>query len=160
MAGNPEKLTDATPKEDLLKCHLCDSYFEKQEGFYCPKCKRGPLCKKHKVRGRRECVSCILDLRTKELTDLKGQEQNIQSFLKFIHFLFMLFAIFYVSYKLNLAQQVELLNNDLIADNLIYLGIVIGCGYIFFFVILFSQKKKIEMLETQMAKERRLFSKA
>lgn len=158
MADKPLKKPEPGPGGDLLKCPVCDSYFEKQDGFHCPKCKRGPLCRKHRVRGKRECLSCVLDRKTRELTLLKDQEQNIRSFLKFMHFLFTTFMIFFVSYKLNLAQTVDFLNNDLIADNLIYLGIAALGGYIFFFVILFSQKKKIEMLSNEILKQRRQFS--
>lgn len=141
-------------KEDNIKCPVCDTYFLQKEGFNCPKCKRGPLCKKHRVHGRRECISCIIDLKIRELNILKGQTHNIKSFLRLTQFVFLLFSVFFVSMRLGLAEIVEILQNNLIADSTIYLGMVSVLGYIIFYTILYNQRQKIGLLESEIEKIR------
>lgn len=140
------------PHEDLVRCSVCDVYFEKEEGFRCPKCRRGPLCKKHRVTGRRECVSCLFDRRLKELQALKGQETSIKNFLLLLQFIFLVFAIFFISVRMGLAEEVDFLQNTIMVDNLIYVGIIPVLGFLLFYGILYNQKKKIVSLETEMKK--------
>ncbi|MDP2156497.1 MAG: hypothetical protein Q8K68_02160, partial [Nitrospirota bacterium] len=54
-------------RSELTKCPVCDNYVHQQESFVCPRCKKSHLCRKHRVPGRRECASCVFDLKKKEL---------------------------------------------------------------------------------------------
>jgi hypothetical protein len=136
--------------EDLIKCPVCDIYLKKTEGFICSRCRRGPLCKKHKIAGSKECASCVFDRRRKLLSSLKKQEMSLSSFLMFLQFLFMVFAVFFVSIKIGLDKNVELLQYDFVRDSLPYIGIIAVLGYIGFFIIRFGQRGRIEKLESEM----------
>jgi hypothetical protein len=56
-----------------------------------PAVRKGPLCRKHRVPGRKECASCVFDIRKEELQALTGQRMNIKQFPQFT---FILFAVF------------------------------------------------------------------
>lgn len=136
--------------EDLIKCPVCGIYLKRTEGFICSKCRRGPLCKKHKISGSKECASCVFDRRRKMLSALKEQEMSLSSFLMFLQFLFMIFAIFFVAIKVGLDQTVEFLQYNLIQGSLPYIGIIAVSGYIVFYMLRFGQRGKIAKLESEM----------
>ena len=94
-------------KEELIRCSVCDVYLEGDKGFTCPKCRRGPLCKSHRVARRRECASCVYEMQKKDLNDLKTQEQNLRSFLKLLQFLFIVFAIFFIAMKTGIPEVLD-----------------------------------------------------
>ena len=141
-------------QEDLAKCPVCDFYFKREEGFTCIKCRRGPLCKKHKVSGTKECASCVIERRNKELSDLKEQERSLNSFLRFLQFLFLVFAVLFIAYRIGLEDTVEFLKYSFIKDILPYIGGGSFLGYLFFYFILYNQKAKNLELETVIKKMR------
>jgi hypothetical protein len=141
-------------QEDTAKCPVCDVYFNKTEGFICIKCRRGPLCKRHKVAGTKECSGCVIERRHKELSILKEQEVSIQGFLRLLQFLFLVFAVLFIALKAGLDDMVEFLQNSLIKDILPFIGVGAFLGYLFFYFILFSQKAKTHEIENFIKKTR------
>ena len=135
--------------EELIRCVACDDYIRSSEGFYCPTCKKGPLCKKHHLSRHRECLGCTFDLKLKEVTILKQQEKNIKSFVSFGHFLFLVFAVFFVATKFGLTKEIELLQNHLITGSLIYIGIGSAILYGIFYILLVSQRNRIVSAESE-----------
>ncbi len=138
--------------EDLLRCPVCEVYMKKTEGFICSRCRRGPLCKKHKVAGSSECASCIYDRRRKDLLQLKEQEINLKSFLRLLQFLFLVFAVFFIALRAGLEDTVEFLKSSFITDGLLYLGGIAVFGYIVFYFILYSQRGRIQEVESELKK--------
>ena len=134
-------------REELIRCVACDDYIKSSDGFYCQKCRKGPLCRKHRLSGRRECRSCTIDLKLREMNLLKRQEKNIRSFIRFVQFLFMVFSIFFVAIKFSLAEEVPFLHNHLITESLLYLGIGSVVLYGIFFAVLLNQRSKIDSIE-------------
>ena len=138
--------------EDLLKCPVCEVYMNKNEGFVCSTCKRGPLCKKHKVVRSTECASCAYDRRRKALLLLKEQETSLKSFLRLLQFLFLVFAVFFIALRAGLGDTVEFLQSSYITDSLLYLGAIAVVGYIVFYFILYNQRGKIQEVESEIKK--------
>ena len=138
--------------EDLLRCPVCEVYMKKTEGFICSTCKRGPLCKKHKVIRSSECASCVYDRRRKALLLLKEQEMNLKSFLRLLQFLFLVFAVFFIALRAGLEDTVEFLQSSFITDGLLYLGGIAVFGYIVFYFILYNQRGKIQEVESEIRK--------
>jgi hypothetical protein len=138
--------------EDLIRCPVCEVYLKKTEGFICSKCKRGPLCKKHKVIRSSECASCLYDRRRKDLLLLKEQEINLKSFLRLLQFLFLVFAVFFIALRSGLEDTVEFLQSSFIKDSLLYLGGIAVFGYIVFYFILYNQRGKIQEAESEIRK--------
>jgi len=138
--------------EDLVQCPVCDTYLKKSEGFTCVQCKRGILCKKHKIEGSKECASCVFDRKNREYKVLKEQEMNLKSALRFFQFLFLVFAVFFVALRSGLGEVVEILQNSFITDGMVLLGIASAAGYIIFFLILFNQRGKAAALEAEVRK--------
>jgi hypothetical protein len=138
--------------EDLLRCPVCEVYMKKGEGFICSKCKRGPLCKKHKVARSTECASCVYDRRRKALLMLKEQEINLKSFLRLLQFIFLVFAVFFIALRTGLGDTVEFLRSSYIADGLLYLGGIAVFGYIVFYFILYNQRGRIQEAESEIRK--------
>jgi len=140
----------AEDTEDLIKCPVCEIYMKKAEGFICSRCRRGPLCKNHKISGSKECASCVFDRRRRSHSALKDQEASLSSFLRFLQFLFMVFAVFFVAIKIGLDQTVEVLQYDFLKESLPYIGMIAVSGYFIFYVIRFSQRSRITQLESEM----------
>jgi hypothetical protein len=138
--------------EDLLRCPVCEVYMKKSEGFICSKCKRGPLCKKHKVLRSSECASCVYDGRRKSLLILKEQENSLKSFLSLLQFLFLVFAVFFIALRAGLGETVEFLQSSYITDGLLYLGGIAVFGYVVFYFILYTQRGKIQEVESEIRK--------
>ncbi len=131
-------------RDEHSKCPVCEVYINQSEGFICPQCRRGPLCKKHRVAGWKECASCVFDLMKKTLDSLRGQETSIRQFLRFLQFLFLVFAVFFTALRFGLAEFVEILRTDMISTYILYLGFVPALGYVLFGIILYNQRGKIE----------------
>jgi hypothetical protein len=135
-------------REELIRCVACEDYIKSDDAFYCPRCKKGPLCRKHRLSGRRECRSCTIDLKLREMNILKKQEKNIRSFIRFVQFLFLVFSVFFVAIRFNLAEELSFLQNHLSAETLLYLGI----GSIVLFgicsIVLLIQRSKIGSIES------------
>ena len=146
--------TPLEKQEDLAKCPVCEFYFKRDEGFTCIKCKRGLLCKKHKVAGTKECTSCVIERRHKELSDLKAQERSLNSFLRLLQFIFLLFAVLFIAYKIGLEDTVEFLKFSFIKEALPYIGGGAFLGYIVFYFILYNQRAKNLELENVIRKMR------
>ena len=138
--------------EDLVKCPVCQIYLKKTEGFICISCKRGLLCKKHKIAGSRECASCVFDRKKKALAVIKEQETNLNSFLRLLQFLFLVFAVFFIALRAGLGDTVEFLQSSYITDSLLYLGAIAVVGYIVFYFILYNQRGKIQEVESEIKK--------
>jgi hypothetical protein len=83
------------------------------------------------------------------VTLLKQQEKNIRSFVNFVHFLFLIFAVFFAATKFGLTKEIELLQNNLITDSLIYIGIGSAVLYGIFYILLVSQKNRIVSVESE-----------
>jgi len=138
--------------DELMVCPICESYLRKEEGFTCPRCRRGPLCKTHRVPDRKECSGCVFEMTGKELVELKIQQKSIKSAMQFMQFLFIVFVILFVSIRTGIPDAVEFLQDSFIADAVGYLGILSVCGYIFFFFMMQSQKNKIIETEAKLNK--------
>jgi hypothetical protein len=136
--------------EGLLRCPVCDSYLGKNEGFTCPRCRRGPLCRTHRVPGRRECAGCVFEMQAEELRNLRRQEDSIRSFLKLLQFLFIVFAIVFVALRAGIAETIEFLQYSIITQSLELIGGISVVGYVLFHLILYNQKQRISGLESQM----------
>jgi hypothetical protein len=152
MTEDVRKVQGTKGPDDLVTCLVCDDYLRKEDGFTCPKCRRGPLCKKHKAPDRRECVSCVFEMKAGELAELKKQEQSIRGFLSLMQFLFIMCAILFVTTETGLADMVEFLKFSFITENVKYMGILSVSGYLLFYAILYNQKRKISEMESQMSK--------
>jgi hypothetical protein len=139
----------AEHREDLLKCSVCEIYLGKNEAFICAQCKRGPLCKKHRIPGTKKCASCVFDDKKEALSALKEQELNLKGFLRFLQFLFLVFAIFFIALRIGLEETVELLHNSVIKDGLLFIGGGAVLGYLIFYFILYNQKARIAALEEE-----------
>ncbi len=142
----------AEKKEELIRCSVCDVYLEGEKGFICPRCRRGPLCRGHRVPGRRECASCAYEMQKKELNDLRSQEHSLKSFLKLLQFLFLIFAIFFIALKTGIPEVLDLLESSVITSGLKYLGGLSVAGYVIFYAMLFYQRQKISQMEEEMSK--------
>ena len=138
--------------EDLFRCPVCEVYMNKTDGFICSTCKRGPLCKKHKVIRSSECASCVYDRRRKALLMLKEQEINLKSFLRLLQFIFLVFAVFFIALRAGLGDTVEFLKSSYITDSLLYLGAIAVVGYMVFYFILYNQRGKIQEVESEIKK--------
>lgn len=130
-------------KEELVRCPICDDYFDVIGGFYCPKCRRGPLCKKHRASGTKECLSCTLDTKLHEINALRGQEQSIKSFVSFIQFVFLVFSVLFIALQFGVFEEVEFLRHNTFTENLIYIGLGAAVLYAISYVIRLGQRKKI-----------------
>jgi hypothetical protein len=135
---------------DLVRCAACDDHIKISEGFTCPRCKKGLLCKKHRLSRHRECLSCTFDLKLREVNTLRDQEKNIKSFIRFAQFLFMVFAVFFTATKLGFTNEIEFLQNHFITDSLLYMGIGAVILWGIFYVVLFSQRGRIASVENAM----------
>jgi hypothetical protein len=138
--------------QELIRCSVCDVYLEGDKGFICSRCKRGPLCKMHRVRGRRECASCVYEMQKKALNDLKKQEHNLKSFLRLLQFLFLVFAIFFIALKTGIPEVLDSLRSSIITDGIGYLGGLSVVGYLLFYGVLHNQRQKIAEMESDMNK--------
>jgi hypothetical protein len=141
-------------EEGLIKCSVCEEYLKKNEGFYCPKCKKGPLCKKHRSPGKKECISCTIEIKLHEIKTLSGQEKSIQHFIRFIQFLFLVVSVFFIALKLGMLDEIDFLKNNIFTENLIYIGIGTVVFYAISYIVLFSQKAKIADLHSEIEKIR------
>lgn len=139
-------------KEELVRCSVCDVYLEGDKGFICSRCRRGPLCKIHRVPRRRECASCVYEMQKKDLNNLRVQEHNLKSFLRLLQFLFLVFAIFFIALKTGIPEVLDSLRSSIIMDGLGYLGGLSVVGYLIFYGILYNQRQKISEMEVEMNK--------
>ena len=139
-------------RQELLRCPVCDTYIRREEGFTCPRCRRGPLCKSHRVPKRRECASCIFDIRNKELIGLREQEQSLKSFLRLLQFLFVVFAIFFVVVRVGAVEMLEFLRDSFVADGIGYLGALSVAGYLIFYFLMIGQRQKIREVEGELGR--------
>ena len=141
-------------QEDLERCPVCEHYFKRGEGFTCVRCRRGLLCKRHRVAGTKECSSCVIERRHKELSALKEQEMSLKSFLRLLQFIFLVFAVLFIALKIGLEDMVEFLQYSLIKEILPYVGIGAFLGYLVVYFILYNQKSKTLELENVIRKMR------
>ncbi len=149
-----------TEQEELKRCLICTTYIKGTEGFTCPRCKKGPFCKKHRMPGRRECAGCVFEMKHREVLELKKQEQSIKDFIKLLQFVFLVFAVFFVAIRMGLTEFVDFLKDSIVTHNLVYFGIIPVAGYLLFYIILYNQRSKIKGLEGEMhAMERLRMSK-
>ena len=79
---------------------------------------------------------------------LKQQEMNIKSFIRVVQFLFLVYSIFFIAIKFRLAEEVSFLQNHLITESLLFLGIGSVVLYGIFFAVLLNQRSKIDSLES------------
>jgi uncharacterized protein (DUF983 family) len=138
--------------QELLRCSVCDIYLEGEKGFICPRCRRGPLCKSHRVLGRRECASCVFEMQRKDLNDLKTQEHNLRSFLRLLQFLFIVFAIFFIALKTGIPEVLNIVESSVITMGIKYVGGLSVAGYVLFYGVLLVQRRKIAEMESEMSK--------
>lgn len=142
--------TEIANKQELKSCTICDAYLKNGEGFICPKCRRGPLCRNHRLSGNKLCTSCVYDVKAEEMTALRAQEQSIKGFLRMTQFLFLLSVILFVAMKMNLAEISEFMENVWITDHVVYMmaGVSVA-GYVLFYTILYGQGKRIDQLGSE-----------
>jgi hypothetical protein len=150
MADKKEK------KENLLECPMCGTYLQRNEGFTCPKCRRGPFCRTHRIPGERACPGCVLEIKSKEISTLKAQEKSLKGFSLFLQFFFIVFAIFFVADKLGFGKYMELLIINVIVEYSLYIGLVALLGSLVFYILLRAQRSRINELESQVSKIRSL----
>jgi hypothetical protein len=141
-------------QENLTRCPVCESYFKSSEGFTCIRCRRGPVCYKHKVAGTKECVSCVIDRKLKEHSEIKSQEMSLNSFLRFLQFLFLIFVVLFIAVQMGLDDTLELLQYDFIKGALPFLGGGAFLGYIVMYFVLHNQKAKTLEFENAIRKMR------
>jgi hypothetical protein len=139
-------------RSDLTQCPVCDTYVNQQESFACPRCKKSPLCRKHRVPGRMECASCVFDLKKREQSALINQEGSIRHFLKFLQFIFLFCAVIFIALKAGISEHVEILQYAMLSTYILYFSILPIAGYILFSIILLSQRRRIADIELQMKK--------
>ena len=140
------------PREEVVQCSVCQEYIRFNEGFQCPKCRRTPLCKKHRTPGRKECVSCVIEMKLLELKTLREQEQSIKNFNRFLQFLFLVFALLFIALNIGVAEEVEWLKDNIFADNLIYIGIGNIVIYVISYSFMVSQSKRNDMIASEIEK--------
>jgi len=145
-----KEMANEKEQGELIRCPVCETYLKKNEGFTCPRCRKGPLCKKHRFPGGRECTSCVFEAKRREVSDLRNQEQGISEFMKLLQFVFLIFAVFFVAVKFGLADSVDFLKDSIVVEYLPYFGVLPAAGYLLFFIILYNQKSRIKELEEQM----------
>lgn len=134
--------------DDLRQCVVCSTYVEKKELFSCPKCRRSPLCRKHRVSGEKWCASCVSDQKVRELESLDRQEKNIRSFMLFLQFLFIGSAILFASLQFGFTDILEQLKLLAVANGSVYIGIGSVLGYGTCFVLIYNQRKKKDHAES------------
>jgi hypothetical protein len=154
MRVSDNKKSRANSKGELKRCSLCDDYLIGNEGFYCPKCKKGPLCKKHRLSGEKVCISCTIEMKLHEMNVLRGQEKSMKPFIRFLQFIFLLFSIFFVTSKFGILEEIEMLRNNILSENFIYIGIGTVILYGIFYAVLFQQRQKIIRLESEVGEIR------
>ena len=130
----------------LLKCVVCGSYLDRERQFICPRCRRGPLCARHRVAGRKDCRSCAAEVMSRQKVDLEDQEKSIRSFLKLVQFVYLVFAVFFVV-KVVPFPLPELFQKNVVSENLLAIGIAASVLYLAVFFILYNQKKKIDGID-------------
>jgi hypothetical protein len=138
--------------DGAIKCSICEEHFKKIEAFYCPKCKKGPLCKKHRSPGKKECISCTIENKLHEINTLSGQEKSIHHFIRFIQFLFLVVSVLFIALKFGILDEIDFLKNNIFTVNLIYIGIGTAIFYAISYVVLFSQKAKIADIHSEIEK--------
>ena len=143
-------------KEDLLECPICGTYLRRNEGFKCPKCRRGPFCRIHRVPGERACPGCVLEIKSREISALRAQEKSLRGFSLFLQFFFLVFAIFYIADKIGFREYMKLLIINTIVDYSLYIGLVALLGSLIFYILLRAQRSRIIELESQVSKIRSL----
>ncbi len=137
---------------DTTKCSICSDYLNSNEAFFCPKCKKGPLCKKHRLPRRKECISCVFDWTLNEVHILRGQEKNIKSFINFLQFLFIAFAIAFIALTFGFLEEIAYLKENLVIKNITYLGIGTALLLIIFYLVMLIQMRKIKEIEAELDK--------
>jgi membrane protein insertase Oxa1/YidC/SpoIIIJ len=143
-------------EEDSLKCPVCGGYFRRTEGFTCTTCRRGPLCKDHRVVGQTECLSCATEKTVNKQRALKRQTGHLRSFLRFLQFIFIVLAMLFIALKIGLTDEVEFLKNSLVSENFIYASS--ACTvivYLLFYGIMYNQRRKLSQIEARLNKLKR-----
>ncbi len=143
-------------KESLLECPICGTYLRRNEGFTCPKCRRGPFCRTHRIPGEKACPGCVLEIKSREISTLRSQEKSLRSFSLFLQFFFIVFAILYVADKMGFGGYLEMLIINIIVDYSLYIGLVALIGSLIFYVLLRAQRGRVAELESQVSKIRSL----
>ena len=134
----------------MKSCTICGAYLKNSEGFICPKCRRGPLCRNHRLPGNKVCTSCVFDVKAEEVGALKAQERGIRGFLRLTQFVFLLSVIFFAVMEMRLSEIEEFLEHAWITDHVVYImGGVAVVGYVLFYTILSGQRKRINQLESE-----------
>lgn len=141
-------------KADSLECPICGTYLRRNGGFTCPRCKRGPFCRSHRVPGERECLGCVLEIKSKEIIALKGQEVSIKGFVLLMQFVFLIFSIFFIAKKVGFGEFMEFPVINILGEYSLYIGLLALLGSLFFYVVLRSQRSRIIELESQVSEIR------
>lgn len=139
-------------RNELTRCPVCETYVHPQESFVCPRCKKSPLCRRHRVVGRKECASCVFELIKKELNALRAQEGSIQQFLRFLQFIFLVCAVIFIAIQSGISEFVEILQFSMLRTYIVFFSGIPIVGYILFSIILYNQRGKITEMENQLRK--------
>ena len=142
-------------KEDLSRCRICDNYLRRLEGFACPRCKRHPICKSHRVPGRKECASCVFDMKARELQGLAELQRSLQGAVRFFQFLFFAFVLLFAASRVKLPEELDFfdfLQSEGIKDALPYIGAAVALGLVIFYLMLLSQRSKVGKAREELKK--------
>ncbi|GAB4488350.1 MAG: hypothetical protein OHK006_18670 [Thermodesulfovibrionales bacterium] len=134
---------------ELLRCPICETLLQHERGFTCPRCRRRPLCVKHRAPGRKECFGCAQEILQKELAGLYAQEKSLKAFEHLMQFLFIVFSILFAAGRFDTEGILRPYLDNPIGDNLLFFGIVAAAGYVISLIILYNQRQNIRNAESQ-----------
>lgn len=135
---------------ELQKCLVCETLLQNEKSFACPRCRRRPLCMKHRASGRKECFGCAHEIVREELAGLFSQEKSLYAFSRLMQFVFLVFAILFTASRFDTAGVLQPYLDNPIGGNLLFFGLGAAAGYVISLIILYNQRQAIRNAEDQL----------